>query len=219
MRCLSVFKFTILKTYLITCEMYKFHRLEIRLPEGEEEGQGVGGERERDYHKVKKIMLQKNCYWGMWSCDWRPLITCNYPLSSKKAYALTFLRDYQTFLCTWFLLHQQNCGSIAYTVYSNFCMNIEVYVHCCWKFCKSHNMGHCVIWDVAGSTSHWQVKDFNPLEEIGLGTHFDIPWRHYCLCCCLWTQRQHKCLIHIFLCLLCLHLSILLPQFLENTSL
>jgi hypothetical protein len=35
----------------------------------------------------------------------------------------------------------------------------------------------------------------------------------------LWTQRQHKCLIHIFLCLLCLHLSILLPQFLENTSL
>jgi hypothetical protein len=99
MRCLYVFKFTILKTYLITCEMYKFHRLEIRLPEGEGE-RGGERERERDHHKVKKIMLQENCYWRMWSCNWRPLITCNYPLPSKKAYALTFLRDYQTFLCT-----------------------------------------------------------------------------------------------------------------------
>ncbi len=29
------------------------------------------------------------------------------------------------------LFEEQNCGSIAYTVYSNFCMNAEVYVHCC----------------------------------------------------------------------------------------
>ncbi len=96
-------------------------------------------------------------------------------------------------------LQMHNCGSIAYTVDSNFCMNVEVYVHCCWKFCKSHNMGHCVNWAMAGSRSNWQVKDFNPLEEIGLGTHFDIPWRCYCLYCHLWRHRQHKCSIYISL--------------------
>ncbi len=63
-------------------------------------------------------MLQEKCYWRMWSCDWRPLITCNCPSSSNKAYVLTFLRDYQTFRCTWFTCLKSRIVEVLHILYT-----------------------------------------------------------------------------------------------------